>query len=107
LTKLVFSYSQVNFPSGGDCGANGSNDACNIGRLSHYDIFGSTDGGVPPTGGTVPETASTALLGLGLLGFTASRRKSAKSKNVKAVQLHRRSPLERTFFASMPVVLDG
>jgi hypothetical protein len=35
----------------------------------------------PPAGGTVPEPATTALLGLGLLGFAASRRKSASSKN--------------------------
>jgi hypothetical protein len=82
MTKLLFSSSQVNFPSGGHCGANGSNDACNIGRLSQYDIFDSTDSGVPPTGGTVPEPATTALLGLRLLGFTASRRRSAKSKDL-------------------------
>lgn len=69
LNKLVFSSSQVNFLSGGDCGANGN--GCNIGRLSHYDIFGSTGGSTD-----VPEPATMALVGLGLLGFAASRRKA-------------------------------
>jgi hypothetical protein len=35
---------------------------------------------VEPPSGSVPEPASIGLLGIGLLGFVASRRKSAKSK---------------------------
>jgi hypothetical protein len=79
-TKLVFSTTQVNgLTSGG-----------NIGRLSHYDLFnGPTTGVTPPTGtpgggggsAAVPEPTTVALLGLGLLGFAASRRKSANGKN--------------------------
>jgi hypothetical protein len=34
----------------------------------------------------VPEPTTVALFGLGLLGFAASRRKSANSKNALAVQ---------------------
>jgi hypothetical protein len=38
-------------------------------------------GGTGGTGETVPEPTTVALLGLGMLGFAASRRKLAKSKN--------------------------
>ena len=44
----------------------------------------NSDGSVPPSSvppSNVPEPGTVALLGLGLLGFTASRHKSAKSKN--------------------------
>lgn len=39
------------------------------------------DGGSPPA--AVPEPTTVALLGLGLVGFVASRRKSATSKNAE------------------------
>lgn len=66
LTKLVFSNADVQFLSGGNCGAN-NNNACNIGRLSHYSGFSGN--------GVVPEPGTIALLGLGILGFAASRRR--------------------------------
>ena len=44
-------------------------------------VFISGEPGLPPTGGVdLPEPGTVALLGLGLLGFAASRRKAGNSK---------------------------
>lgn len=72
MNKLVFTAVDVNNLIG-ECGQN----SCNIGRLSHYTLFNEVDGG--GTGNNVPEPATAALLGLGLLGFAASRRKQKKA----------------------------
>lgn len=73
LTKLVWSNADVQFLSGGNC-RDGNDNACNIGRLSHYN--GYNDGG-----GVVPEPATVSLLGLGLLGFAVSRRRKSARKS--------------------------
>lgn len=73
---LAWSNSQVNNLTGGL-------NNTNIGRLSHVSFFdvsfqGGGGNGTPGGGSNaVPEPGTIALLGLGLLGFVATRRKKS------------------------------
>lgn len=71
LTKLVFSNAQVQFLTGGNCARN--NNACNIGRLSHYSTFDST-----PPFVVIPEPTALLLMGIGLIALGFGRRRALR-----------------------------
>jgi len=69
LTKLVWTNAQVDCASGWLYSGCSWSDAGNIGKLSHYTLFSTGPGN------QIPEPATAALIGLGLLGIGALRRR--------------------------------